>query len=113
MWLKTTAFMGAALMAPYTLFVLYKEATHAHSHDEHVAYPHMKVRRKAFPWVSWCPPQPQLPPPPPPLARGLAPLSAHPLHTARTHRQAANQCDFFDIKCHRDAASGAAASAHH
>ena len=64
MWLKTTAFMGAALMVPYTLFVIYKEATHAHSHDEHVAYPHMKVRRKAFPWVSWW----QLPSPSPPLA---------------------------------------------
>ncbi len=82
MWLKTTAFMAGALILPCecpvtalgaacwrspptdacspaplplpadTAFVVYKEATHAHGHDDHVTYPHMKVRRKAFPWAA-------------------------------------------------------------
>lgn len=50
MWLKTTAFMIVGLVIPYTTFVLFKELTHEHHHGEHVTYPHMKVRRKAFPW---------------------------------------------------------------
>ena len=53
MWLKTTAFMGGAIIIPYTIFVMGKELSHmAHGHhEEHVTYPHMHVRRKAFPWV--------------------------------------------------------------
>ena len=53
MWLKTTAFMGGAIILPYSIFVMGKELSHmAHGHhEEHVTYPHMHVRRKAFPWV--------------------------------------------------------------
>ena len=73
-WLKTTAFMVVGLVVPYTAFVGYKEMTH-HHHEHGPTYPHMKVRRKAFPW-------------------------------------SANQCDFFEMQCHRDFASGAAPSHH-
>ena len=84
MWLKTTAFMGAALMAPYTAFVIYKEATHAHSHDEHVTYPHMHVRRKAFPWVRGIVGRPPLTPPLPPPASRQTAGAAHLPSLART-----------------------------
>lgn len=50
MWYKTTVGSVAAIVTPFTLYVLYKEATH-HHHEHGTVYPHMHVRAKAFPWA--------------------------------------------------------------
>lgn len=39
MWYKTTIYATALVIAPFTAFVLYKEATHEHHHGKD--YPHM------------------------------------------------------------------------
>ena len=50
MWLKTTVFAAGAITT-YGAYVIVKEISHmGHEHEHGPAYPHMKVRRKAFPW---------------------------------------------------------------
>jgi hypothetical protein len=49
MWYKSTIYAIGGIVIPFTLFTLYKEATH-HHHEHGTVYPHMHVRAKAFPW---------------------------------------------------------------
>jgi hypothetical protein len=48
MWKKAAAIGGIGFVAPVSAYMLYLEATHGH--EEKVYFPHMKARKKAFPW---------------------------------------------------------------
>eukprot|EP01138_Halocafeteria_seosinensis_P010183 gb/GECG01010400.1/.p1 GENE.gb/GECG01010400.1/~~gb/GECG01010400.1/.p1 ORF type:complete len:115 (+),score=11.00 gb/GECG01010400.1/:1-345(+) len=48
MWYKASIWATGLVVVPCTLYMIYVEATHAH--HERVDYPHMKQRRKPFPW---------------------------------------------------------------
>jgi hypothetical protein len=39
MWLKTTVLAAGVVIAPFFVFVIYKELTHEHHHG--AVYPHM------------------------------------------------------------------------
>lgn len=48
MWLKTSVAATFGIILPYFTFCMIKELSHEHHHGP--VYPHMRIRRKAFPW---------------------------------------------------------------
>lgn len=52
MWRKISVVGTVALIAPFSLYMLYIEATH--EHHEHPKYAHLQIRSKAYPWGDNC-----------------------------------------------------------
>jgi hypothetical protein len=50
LWFRTSVLACAFIVTPYTLAVLYLEATHKH-HEHGPVYPHSHILRKKFPWT--------------------------------------------------------------
>jgi hypothetical protein len=48
MWTKASVVGAAVFVVPTTLAMIYIESSH--DHEEKQVWPHMKNRKKAFPW---------------------------------------------------------------
>lgn len=50
-WKKIT-FVGLPTVGLFLTFTMYRHFAHHHDDHEKVAYPHLKIRNKPFPWGS-------------------------------------------------------------